>query len=245
MLYFQEVGLSFKYSISNVFYAYVISSAREEMISGNRCICLPDVYMCLFSIGTSDLTTLGSHYLEVEEAVSLLCYLYNYSEVSLLHSFLESDEASSILKIQNSSTDEPKEGIEKEANNVPITDDVAESLENRDVGTLEAQLGTLSLAKDADGPRKTSEVNPKNRFYVPPQSCKELIVRVNHYLDHLEKDYKTLHNLDRLSTKVAYDSEKCLGEIILKLREIGKVEEGDLEALSVRLSEVARDNSSK
>lgn len=195
--------------------------------------------------GTSDLTTLGSHYLEVEEAVSLLCYLYNYSEVSLLHSFLESDEASSILKIQNSSTDEPKEGIEKEANNVPITDDVAESLENRDVGTLEAQLGTLSLAKDADGPRKTSEVNPKNRFYVPPQSCKELIVRVNHYLDHLEKDYKTLHNLDRLSTKVAYDSEKCLGEIILKLREIGKVEEGDLEALSVRLSEVARDNSSK
>lgn len=202
-------------------------------------------YICLFSTGTSDLTTLGNYYLEAEEAVSLLCYIYNYSEISLLHSFLESDEASSVLKIQNSSIDQPKDGSEKEANNVPITDDVSESLENRNVDTLETQLETLSLTKDTDGLRKTLEINAKNRFYVPPQSCKELTVRVHHYLDHLEKNYKTLHDLDRFSTNMSCDSEKFLGEIILKLKEIGKVEEGDIEALSQRLSEVARDNSSK
>ncbi|XP_042862152.1 gem-associated protein 5-like isoform X2 [Penaeus japonicus] len=197
--------------------------------------------------GTSDLTTLGDHHQEAEEAVHLLCHIYNYSEISLLHSFLESDEAWKVLETQSSSIDQPKDGSEKEANDehVPDVNGDAGSLANGNVGTLEAKLETLNLAKEPSAPGNTSEVHDKKRFYIPPQSCKDLTSRLHHYLLQLEKDHKTLQDIVSLSSKVSCDPEKLLREIILKLKEKGKVEEGEIETLNQQLLEVARDESPK
>lgn len=206
------------------------------------------------SSGTSDLTTLGNGQQSPEDssAIRLLHHIYNYSEINLLHSYLNSEEAWIVLKTNaiKGELGDSVQVIEKSGDGLKTHEDAGSnthgngggSLENGIV-SIEEKLETLVLSRDSNSQEETSVTIKKESFYAPPQSCSDLLSVVNYHLDHLDKDYKVLQDMIGFSSKIPNGMEKLLEEIILKLNERGEFEEEEIIKLSQSLSKFPKEST--
>ncbi|XP_045601247.2 gem-associated protein 5 isoform X1 [Procambarus clarkii] len=209
-----------------------LTSALSYVVSWGKPDHILHLTHALLPKGVNDLTTLGTAVIEQEDknnssSVNHLRHLYYAAEISLLHSYLKTDESWSKLHDYSSEIQ----------NQIHETEKLKSVTENESVSsdgqvTVESKLASLTLsANDSESSdSKQVEKVEHDRIYCLPQSSDELIAILNFYIDGMSPEYMIAPEIMGLSSGLA-SPDKLLLEIILKLKEKGNVKEQEIRNL--------------